>query len=288
MKKVSKPVYITFEINEVKTEVKHIPLDQLRPGAWQQRKYFDETKTLELADSMKAAGTNVVPAIVTPDPDRIGFYNIIAGERRWRAAQRNRAETLHCLVGVYNYRQAAFICAVENLQRTDLNPIEEAASYQALHEQLNFSHDVIAQKIGKSRPHVTNYLRLLKLDIQVRDALARGTLSYAQARPLCGLEFPLQQRKIAQRAIKEKWSVVRISKEVELLTKKPVERVHHTNTDADLRRLERTITEKTGVRCIVIKKPTGEWQLGFVSKETEVFNGLLKLFGVEIDSEMEN
>lgn len=288
MKKLSKPVYITFGINKVKTEVKHIPLDQLRPGAWQQRKYFDEPKILELADSMKAAGMNVVPAIVTPDPDRIGVYNIIAGERRWRAAQRNGAETLHCLVGVYNYEQAAYICAVENLQRADLNPIEEAASYQSLQEQLNYSHEEIAQKIGKSRPHVTNYLRLLKLDIQVRDALARGTLSYAQARPLCGLEFPLQQRKIAQQAIKETWSVVRITKEVELLTKKPVERVHHTNTDADLRRLERTITEKTGVRCIVIKKPNGDWQLGFVSKETEIFNGLLKLFGVEIDSEMEN
>ena len=285
MKKVSNPAYRDFGINEVETVVMHIPLDKLRPGAWQQRKFFDEPKILELAESMKAAGTNVVPAIVTPNQD--GGYSIIAGERRWRAAQRNSAETLHCLVGVYDFEQAAFICAVENLQRADLNPIEEAASYQALQEQLKFSHEDIAQKIGKSRPHVSNYLRLLKLDIQVRDALAKGTLSYAQARPLCALEFPLQQRKIALRAVKESWSVVRINKEVELLTQKPVDRVHHTNTDADLRRLERAISDNTGVPCMVIKKPNGSWHLGFVATETEVFNGLLKILGVEIDSEME-
>ncbi len=286
MKKVNKPAYKDFGINKVKTVVMHIPLDQLRPGPWQQRKYFDEPKILELADSMKAAGTNVVPAIVTPDETK-GGYNIIAGERRWRAAQRNGADTLHCLVGVYDYEQAAFICAVENLQRADLNPIEEAASYQALQDQLQFSHEDIAQKIGKSRPHVTNYLRLLKLDIQVRDALAKGTLSYAQARPLCALEFPMQQRKIALRAVKESWSVVRINREVILLTKKPVERVHHTNTDADLRRLEQTISENTGVPCMVRKKPDGVWHVGFVATDTEVFNGLLKILGVEIDSEME-
>lgn len=280
------PKYTTFEIDKVQTVLQSIPLEQLKRGPWQQRRYFDESKLDELADSMRAAGTNVVPIIVAPHYE--GGFSIVAGERRWRAAQKIGHDKLSCLVGKYSYEQAAFICAVENLQREDINPIEEASSYLALQDQLNFSHEMIAKQIGKSRSHVTNYLRLLKLDIQVRDALVRGRLTYGQARPLCTLDSPAQQRRIAENTMRYEWPVIRVAKEVEALTRKPNTPVRLSDTDADLRRLERAISETTGLDCIIKRSPKGQWQLGFNAPSSEIFLGLLERLGVETDADLEN
>lgn len=271
-------------IDQVPTELRNISLDQLQAGVWQQRWNFDEASLGELANSMRVAGKNVVPAIVTRHPS--GGFSIIAGERRWRAAALVGLPTLQCIVGAYTFEQASYISIVENLQREDLNPIEEATSYQLLQERFDISHEEIGQQIGKSRSHVTNYLRLLKLDIQVRDALIRRELTAGQARPLCTLDHHFQQRRIAENAIRKGWPVTRISKEVASVLQKPVPVVKLSDNDPDLRRLEREISETVGLECVVKRSAKGQWQLGFNAGDDDTFSGLLERLGVKTDADL--
>jgi len=272
-------------IENVPTALMEISVDQLFPGIWQRRKTLNEASLDDLADSMQTAGTNVVPLVVVAR--RGGGYSIIAGERRWRAAQRIQMATLKCEVGAYSSRQALFISAVENLQREDFNPIEEAESYKALVEEFNIPHDAIARQVGKSRTHVTNYLRLLRLDIRVRDALISKRLSFGQARPLCSLTYKADQRKIAEKAIRSEWSVKKIESVVDAVLNKPKAVARLSDADADLRRLERSISETVGLDCVVRKSPKGQWQLGFIAPESDSFTGLLERLGIEFDSDLE-
>lgn len=277
----------TLGIEKVATTLMDIGVDELFPGQWQKRKYFDEKSQTELDGSMRSAGTNVVPIIAVPRSTGHG-YSIIAGERRWRSAQRIGLRQVKCEVGNYTYQQALFISAIENLQRSDLNPIEEATSYQELENEFGISHDLIARQIGKSRAHISNYLRLLKLDITVRDALIHKKLTFGQARPLCSLPLKSDQRAIAKRAIRLEWSVLQIQNAVYEITKKAPEPVKLSDQDADLRRLEREISEVTGISCIVRRTPKGNWELGFIAQGTEIFSGLLERLGIEIDADLEN
>lgn len=272
-------------IEKVPTTLMDIGLDQLFAGLWQKRRFFNDESLDELADSMRAAGTNVVPIIATPR--KKGGYDIIAGERRWRAAQRIGLDTLKCEVGNYTYEQALFISAVENLQREDLNPIEEATSYQDLASEFELSHDDLARQLGKSRGHVSNYVRLLQLDIRVRDALINRKLSYGQARPLCSLKNKFDQRKIAENAMRFDWPVVRIQAAVNEITKKTVSPVRLSETDSDIKRLEQEISEVTGLDCIVKRSANGRWQLGFNAPESESFSGLLERLGIHTDADLE-
>lgn len=275
----------TLGIDLVLTTLMDIGVEQLFPGIWQQRKSFSEAALDDLADSMQTAGTNIVPLIVVPRAE--GGFSIIAGERRWRAAQRIQMRKLKCEVGKYSYRQALYISAVENIQRDDLNPIEEATSFQVLAEEFDLSHDVIARRVGKTRAHVSNYVRLLKLDFRVRDALISKRLTFAQARPLCSLELLSDQRKVAEKAMRLEWSVLEITSAVNKILKKPQVTVRLSDIDADLRRLERAISERVGLECVVRRSPKGQWQLGFNAPESESFSGLLERLGVRTDIDFE-
>ncbi|HCL4130937.1 TPA: ParB/RepB/Spo0J family partition protein [Pseudomonas aeruginosa] len=268
-------------INAVPVELRKIPIDLLHQGIWQQRTRFDEDGLLELADSLKAAGKNVVPIIVKPRAE--GGYSIIAGERRWRAAQRVPLHELEALVGNYSHEQAMFIAAVENLQRKDLNPLDEARSYQTFITEMKLTHDEVAKQIGKSRPHVTSYLRLLSLDIRVRDAIETGRLTYGQARPLCSLGSLQTQRAICEKAIRLGWSVKRINEEVSKVLDKPKPIARLSDSDVDLRRLERAVSEATGLECVVKRSAQGQWQIGFNAGNSDSFQGLLERIGVVTD-----
>lgn len=268
-------------INTVPIELRNIPVDMLHPGVWQQRSSFDEESISELAVSIKAAGENVVPIIVKPRVE--GGYSIIAGERRWRAAQRVQLHELKALVGNYTHEQAMFIAAVENLQRKDLNPMDEARSYQTFITDMHLNHDQIAVQIGKSRPHVTSYLRLLTLDIRVRDAIENGRLTYGQARPLCTLKSMQIQRSICEKAIRLSWSVKRITEEVAKVLDKPKPVARLSDADVDIRRLERAVSEATGLDCVVKRSTQGQWQIGFNAGNSDSFQGLLERLGVMTD-----
>lgn len=181
-----------------------LPVESLKPNRFQPRTYFDETAIAELSESIRIQGL-VQPIVVSPEAD--GSYSIIAGERRWRAARRAGLETVPVVVReVADDGERLELALVENLQRSDLNPLEEAEAYQLLQEKFGLSQEEVASRVGKARTTVTNAMRLLRLPEEVRDFLRDGRLTAGQARPLLSLSDPEQQIALAERAIRESLS----------------------------------------------------------------------------------
>jgi ParB family chromosome partitioning protein len=168
---------------------KSVPVEFLRPGRFQPRRVFDEDELSALAESIRQKGV-LQPILVRRDADRPDSYEIIAGERRWRAAQLARLHEVPVIVRELEDRDALEIALIENLQRQDLNPIEEAEAYQRLMNEFHHTQDALAQSLGKSRSHVANMLRLLGLPAGVRDMVSNGKLSAGHARALVGTPDP--------------------------------------------------------------------------------------------------
>jgi ParB family chromosome partitioning protein len=190
-----------------------LPLDQLRPNRWQPRSEFDDDRIGELADSIRAQGI-VQPLVVTTRDRQV--YTIVAGERRWRAARRAGLEEVPVVVReVTGDRELLELALVENLQRADLNPVEEAEAYRSLQDSFGLSQEDIGTRVGRSRVAVTNTLRLLNLPDAVLELLRGGRLSAGQARPLLALKTEEEQLKLAARAAEEGLS----AREMEALTR---------------------------------------------------------------------
>jgi ParB family transcriptional regulator, chromosome partitioning protein len=190
-----------IEVGPAEEAVTSLPLDRLRPNRLQPRTSFEEAALTELADSIRAQGV-VQPLVVTAERD--GTYSIVAGERRWRAARLAGLDEVPVVVReVTDDRQRLELALVENLQRSDLNPIEEAEAYQSLQESFGLSQEEVALRVGKARPTVANALRLLKLPETVRNLLREGRLTAGQARPLLALSDAEAQAALAERAVRE-------------------------------------------------------------------------------------
>lgn len=166
-----------------------VPVEYLHPGKAQPRRRFDETQLESLAESVRVQGL-LQPILVRPHPRKPGEYEIVAGERRWRAAQKARLHEVPVLVRELNDGQALELALVENVQRQDLDPVEEAEGYRRLMEEFGHSQEELARTIGKSRPHIANTLRLLNLPEEVKELLRQGELSAGHARALLGVEEP--------------------------------------------------------------------------------------------------
>jgi ParB family chromosome partitioning protein len=164
-----------------------IPIGDLAPNPNQPRKAFDEEAISELAESIRAQGI-LTPILARPDPAMPGSYQIIAGERRWRAAQRARLHEVPVLVRDLSDQETLEVALVENLQRQDLNPLEEAEGYRRLQEEFSHSQEDLGRVVGKSRSHVANTMRLLQLPMDVRDLVAKGLLTAGHARALLTTE----------------------------------------------------------------------------------------------------
>ncbi|MGH6955720.1 MAG: ParB/RepB/Spo0J family partition protein [Caulobacteraceae bacterium] len=164
--------------------VAEIPVDMVRPNPNQPRRRFDEAELDELAQSIREKG--VLQPILARPAERAGEYEIVAGERRWRAAQRAGVRVLPALVRALSDAEVLEIAIVENVQRADLSPIEEAEGYRALIERFGRTQAQVAETVGKSRAHVANALRLLQLPEAVRDMVREGKLTAGHARPLIG------------------------------------------------------------------------------------------------------
>ena len=234
-----------FDIRAVNKVFKQIPVDQMKPGIYQTRRNFNKKALKELQASLEATGTNITPLIVRPLKYAEGF-EIICGERRWRAAQAIGLTTLLCCVGDYNDAQAMYLSGADNIQREDLNPLEEAESYELMVDA-GMTQQEVAEEIGKSRPHVTNYLSLLKLPLSVRDMIARGELSFAQARPLCSLK-PAQQINLAKEAVANRWpseKIQRKASEAQEKSKRP-QRGAEGVADVNIERLRDLVSDQTG------------------------------------------
>jgi ParB family chromosome partitioning protein len=169
---------------------KSVPVEFLHPGRFQPRRVFDDAELAALADSIRQKGV-LQPILVRRDPDRPDSYEIIAGERRWRASQLARLHEVPVIVRELEDRDALEIALIENLQRQDLNPIEEAEAYQRLMNEFQHTHEALAESIGKSRSYVSNTLRLLGLPAPVREMVSDGRLSAGHARALLGAPDPV-------------------------------------------------------------------------------------------------
>jgi ParB family chromosome partitioning protein len=189
------------------TGVREIPIEQLKPNPYQPRKVFNKEALEELAQSIKAKGV-LQPLLVRRAKDGQG-YEIIAGERRWRASQLAKIHAVPVVIKEITDRDAVEIGLIENLQREDLNPVEEAGAFLQLSEEFGYSQDQIAQVIGKSRSHVTNILRLLQLPKSVITLVITGKLTAGQARPLIG--HPLAEQ-LAQRIIEGQLTARQVEK----------------------------------------------------------------------------
>lgn len=181
-----------------------LPISSIRPNPYQPRKYFEEESLIALADSIAALGV-LQPVLVRRGGE--GSFELIAGERRWRAAKRAGLDSIPALVQEADDVSALEQAVVENLHRSDLNPLEEAAAYQQLIEDFGLTHDNLSKRVGKSRAAVTNTLRILQLPSSVQRLVATGELSAGHARTILGLPDRQRQEKLAELVVKKGMSV---------------------------------------------------------------------------------
>jgi ParB family chromosome partitioning protein len=193
-----------------------IALNKIKPNPHQPRKDFDEEKLNELAETIKLYGV-LQPVIVQKTK---GSYILVTGERRYRAALLAGLQTIPALIKEYDSQQSMEIALVENLQRENLNPMEEAVAYKKLLEEFNYLQEDLAQKLGRSRSAIANTIRLLSLDDEVQKYLAEGNLTAGQARPLLALSSAEEQCAFALKIIKEKLSVRQVEKLIKAHVKK--------------------------------------------------------------------
>ena len=190
-----------------------VDINKVEPNKLQPRKNFDEDKLQELADNIKIHGI-VNPIIVQ---DRKGYYEIIGGERRWRAARIAGFKKVPVIIMNLSEQEFVEISLIDNIQREQLNPIEEAMAFARLIDEFNLKQDEVAERVSKSRTTITNALRLLKLDKRVQDMIVDDKLSTGHARAMLAITDPEKQYEFAERAFDEKMSVRDVEREVKKL-----------------------------------------------------------------------
>ncbi len=190
------------------TELRELDLDLLVPNPYQPRQIFTESKLEELAQSIRQYGF-VQPLVVR---QRGEHYQIIAGERRWRAAQRLGLLRIPAVVKEVSDEKLMETSLIENIQRENLNPIEEASAYQRLAQEFQLTQEEVAQRTGKQRSTITNFLRLLRLPKEVQQLLLEDKLSMGHARALLGLEHVAEQKTMAEKTVRLGWSVRQVEK----------------------------------------------------------------------------
>jgi len=244
--------------------MRDLPVDLLRRGKYQPRVDMREESLAELAESIKAQGV-VQPIVVRPLANGTGAeteYEIVAGERRWRAAQLAGLATIPAVVRDIPDEGAVAIALIENIQRENLNPIEEAGSLHRLVEEFGLTHEEVAEAVGRSRSAVTNLLRLLELPRTVRELLEHRQLDMGHARALLGLASPELQAEVGERAEKQGWSVRETESAVRRLAEpagggKKRKRGPSGATDPNVRRLESDLAETLGAAVSIEHGPKG-------------------------------
>lgn len=192
------------EVDVQRDEVIEVPLNELRPNPYQPRKTFEESSLQELASSIEQSGV-FQPIIIRKSA--VKGYEIIAGERRFRASKLAKKETIPAIIRSFDEEAMMQVAVLENLQREDLNPLEEAEAYDMLMKNLKLTQAEVAERLGKSRPYIANYLRLLALPKLVKEMVQDERLSMGQARTLLGLKKKDQMLKMANRCVKENLTV---------------------------------------------------------------------------------
>jgi ParB family chromosome partitioning protein len=247
-------------MNAEQREVLELKIDALRPGRYQPRLQMHEEGLGELAESIREQGVLqplIVRAVETEDAK---FYEIVAGERRWRAARLAGLVAVPVIVRELTDQEALAVALIENLQREDLNPIDQAQSMARLADEFGMTHDQIAKALGRSRAGVTNFLRLLELADGVKDAMVAGALDMGHARALLPLDSQRQLR-LARKVVRFGWSVRKVEQTVKALLEAPTGSKRRTPVDIQTRWLERQLSRELGETIAIRPGPNGDYVL---------------------------
>lgn len=253
-----------------------ININSVRSGRFQPRKEINDDALQELSESIKAQGV-IQPIIVREFG--LDSYEIIAGERRWRAAKLAGLTEIPAVIKKINDKTAMAMGLIENIQREDLNPIEEAQGFQRLIEEFELTHETVAESVGRSRSAISNSLRLLKLPENIQNMLFQRQLEMGHARALLTLPIDLQLD-LAQKIIKNGWSVRETEKRAQAClqgkTPSPVRQIH-----PDVARLNEHITQQLGVQSEIKTRNGKKGTLILHFDDTDGFDYLLKRLGID-------
>lgn len=250
--------------NIEKKELNKVSISDLSRNPYQPREIFNETKLEELTKSIKKNGV-IQPIAVRPKKNELGKYEIVAGERRWLAAQKAGLHEIPVNVLDLTDVETLEVAIVENIQRDDLNPIEEARGYKRLFEEFKYDHESISKLMSKSRSHVSNTLRLLTLPTDVIGMLEEGSLTSGQARPLIGLG---NASAIAEEVVANNYS----ARKVEYLVKtKKSTKSKSKVVDTNILKLQEKLEETLGLRVYISNKKNNSGKITIVYKDLEQF-----------------
>ncbi|MDN5346578.1 MAG: ParB family transcriptional regulator, chromosome partitioning protein [Clostridia bacterium] len=248
--------------------IRELDLESIISSGYQPRESFDDEKLEELAASIREHGV-IQPIIVQPLGD--DKFRIVAGERRWRACRKAGLKKIPAIVRELNERQMAEIALVENLQREDLNPLEEARAYARLLEEFGLTQEEVARRVGKSRPVISNALRLLQLPLEVQQLLCEGKITTGHARALLGISEASEVKRLAQRIVGENLSVRETEKLVRNWVrgeKKGPRGPGKVFIDGEMEDIIARLQDKFGTRvCLRQKKSGGRIEFYFYSSE---------------------
>ena len=282
-KKEEKPEVQVVEKEVVKEVVKEVkvpadttlPVSSIEPNRNQPRKNFDKAELEELADSVKRYGV-IQPLIVQKKND---YYEIIAGERRWRAAKLAKIKEVPVIIKDYEPQEASEIALIENLQRSDLNPIEEAKAYKDLIEEYDLRQEDVATRLSKSRSAITNSMRLLNLSEKVQGMIENGDLQMGHARALLGLENEGLQEKTAKTVVDKGLSVRDTEKLVKSILHPKQKKLPIPNQNtAEVQRLTERLKEILGTKVSINQKANGKGKIEIDYYSTEEFERLYEMF----------
>lgn len=250
-----------------------VGVDQIRRGSYQPRRLFDQTLLQELADSIKAEGL-IQPIIVRPFA---GAFELVAGERRWRAAQLAGISEIPAIIRDMPDKSVAAVSLIENIQRKDLNPLEEAAAFERLCDEFGMTHKAVAESVGRSRASVTNLMRLLELHDEVKVLVDKGELEMGHARAILGAPKD-KQHALAKEVLKRNLTVRAVEKLVrELVAEAEGAPAKKTGAvvDPDIERLSQKLGEKLGASVRIQHKATGKGKLEINYASVAELQGIL-------------
>ena len=257
---------------EISTALRTLPVESLEPGPFQPRGLMDKAGLDELAASIKENGI-LQPILARPKPDEPGSYEIIGGERRWRAAQLAQLHEVPVLVRELGDREAMAAGLVENLQRQDLNAMEEAEGYRRLLDEFGLTQEALGQAVGKSRSHVANTIRLLGLPGEVRDLVRNGVLSAGHARTLVTAPDPARlAAQIVARSLNVRQAEALAAAQAHPRQGKP----ERAGRDREIVALERQLTERLGLR-IAVKAQGKGGEVVIHYRDLDQLDGLIRL-----------
>ena len=264
-------------------QVVELEISEIRPNPYQPRKTFNEEALEELAKSIKKSGV-FQPIIVRKSS--VKGYEIIAGERRYRASKLAKKTEIPAIIREFNEEQMMEVAVLENLQREDLTPLEEAEAYNTLMEKLNLTQTQVSERLGKSRPYIANYLRLLGLPGKVKLMLQDGSLSMGQARTLLAVKDEQKLIELAEKTVKEGLTVRQLEQLVAQINgKKPKKAKKQTNPyEPYIKQTENLLQEKFGTKVAVksnAKSGKGKIEIDYLSIDD--FNRIMDILKIKLD-----